>query len=56
MKARIYKKRQCFERITVIGPMEKSKEWIRRLLEDGFCVIRSGPKPTSYHRVDPDKF
>lgn len=48
--------RKYFERVVIIGPNFERKAALNHLLDRGFSVMRSGPKPVGFRRLDMDKF
>lgn len=52
----IYKRKQTIERILLIGPMAEAKKWINWCYDNGYAVIRSGPKPLRLGYVSRAKF
>jgi len=52
----IYKRKELFEKITLIGPMSESDKWFTWCYENGYSVKRSGPKRISLLKVDMNKF
>jgi len=52
----IYKKKELFERIILIGLMSDSKKWMKWCYANGYELKRSGPKPIGHYRYDMNKF
>ena len=52
----IYKKKELFERIILIGPMSDSKKWVKWCYAEGYWIKFSGPKPIGSYRYDMGKF
>ena len=53
---RIHKRKQTFERITLIGPMAEAKKWINWCYDNEYGIIRSGPKSLRPGYVSKAKF
>lgn len=51
-------RRRFVEVIEVSGPMDLALDVMRRLIDEGFRVVRSGPYtgPEIHPRVDPGRF
>lgn len=54
VKFRKYKK--LIERITIIGPIGVNNEAFEYLLEEGYKIVWSGPKPVAKYTFDWTKF
>ena len=52
----IYKKKIVIERLVLIGPMKDRNKWLDWCYDNGYAVIRSGPKPLSLGYVSHAKF
>jgi len=53
---RIYKRRQTFEKITLIGPITEAGKWCDWCYENGYRITQSGPKPLRLGYVSSTKF
>jgi hypothetical protein len=49
-------KKELYERLTLIGPMDKRRDVINALLKAGYNIKSLGPKPAKNHKVDTSKF
>ena len=56
MPGRIHKRTQLFERINLYGPMEDSHKWMGWCYDQGYRIIRCGPKVTSWPKTDMSRF
>jgi len=50
------KRKELFERITLIGPLHENDKWFSWCYRNGYSIKRSGPKRMSLGRVDMNKF
>ena len=53
---RIYKRKQTFERITLVGSQKEFKKWLCWLYDNGYTPILIGPKRVGKFKIDSSKF
>ena len=48
--------RRIIERIVITGPQDESVAAFEYCINNGFRIIRSGPRQTSKNNYDPEQF
>lgn len=46
----IYKKKQTFERITIVDDMKKKDKWVQEFLAKGYRIVHIGGKSISKYK------